>query len=298
VIVVNTYAIGGCLAAAVTPLTDGGDRVDEAAIQPLTDFLAGAGLDGLLAMGTTGEGILLGPEERRRVTDRFVAAAGGRLRVIAHCGAQTTRETAALSEHAAAAGADAVAVIAPPYFPLDGAAILAHLTAAGRACAPLPFFVYEFEARSGYSVPPHVVEELRERLPNLAGLKVSDAPWERLAPYLVEGLAVFVGAETLIQRGMANGAAGAVSALATALPELVIAAVRGARPDASERCGAARGALQRFPFQAALKRLLARRGVPLEGAVRAPLRQLTAAEEAEFERVADEVLGLAVASAG
>ena len=289
--------ISGCLAAAVTPLAGGGERVDEAAIQPLTDFLAGAGLDGLLAMGTTGEGILLTTEERRRVIERFVAAAGGRLPVIAHCGAQTTRETVALSAHAAEAGADGVAVIGPPYFPLDGPAILDHLTAAGRACAPLPFFVYEFEARSGYAVAPSVIEELRGRLPNLAGLKVSDAPWEKLAPYLVEGLAVFVGAETLVQRGMASGAAGAVSALATALPELVIAAVRGTRPDASERCGAARDALQRFPFQAALKRLLVRRGVPIDGAVRAPLRQLTAAEEADFDRVAEEVLELVAAPA-
>jgi dihydrodipicolinate synthase/N-acetylneuraminate lyase len=287
-----THPIAGCLAAAVTPLTDGGDRLDEAAIQPLTDFMASAGLDGLLAMGTTGEGILLTVEERRRVTDLFVAAAGGRLKVVAHCGAQTTRDTVALAEHAAGAGADGVAVIGPPYFALDDAAILAHFEAAGRACAPLPFYVYEFAARSGYAVPLPVIHELRSRLPNLAGLKVSDAPWERLAPYLIEGLSIFVGAETLIQRGVRHGAVGAVSALAAALPELVIAAVRDARPDASERCGAARDALQGFPFHAALKRLLACRGVPMSGAVRAPLRGLSAAEEQAFGQTASELLGL------
>ena len=289
-----THAISGCLAAAVTPLADGGDRLDEAAFQPLTDFMAGAGLAGLLAMGTTGEGILLAADERRRVTERFVEAAGGRLKVVAHCGAQTTRETAALAEHAAGAGADGVAVIGPPYFALDDAAILEHFAAAGRACAPLPFYVYEFAARSGYAVPVHVIESLRGRLPNLAGLKVSDAPWERLAPYLLDGLSVFVGAETLIQRGMAHGAAGAVSALAAALPELVLDAVRDARPDASERCGAARDAIQRFPFHAALKRLLIRRGVAITGDVRGPLRPFTAEEEVAFEAVAAEQLsGLA-----
>lgn len=285
-----THPIAGCLAAAVTPLTDGGDRLDEGAVQPLADFMAGAGLDGLLAMGTTGEGILLTAAERRRVTELFVAAAAGRLKVIAHCGAQTTRDTAALAEHAARAGADGVAVIGPPYFALDDAAILEHFTAAGRACAPLPFYVYEFAARSGYAVPVPVIEELRSRLPNLAGLKVSDAPWERLAPYLIEGLAIFVGAETLIQRGMAHGAVGAVSALAAALPELVLDAVRNARPDASERCGVARDAIQRFPLQAALKRLLARRGVAMTGDVRGPLRQLTAEEERAFEAVVTEQL--------
>jgi dihydrodipicolinate synthase/N-acetylneuraminate lyase len=291
----TTHPISGCLAAAVTPLADGGDRLDEGAFQPLTDFLAGAGLDGLLAMGTTGEGLLLTTAERTRVTERFVEAAGGRLRVVAHCGAQTTRDTAALAEHAARAGADGVAVIGPPYFPLDDAAILEHFTAAGRACAPLPFYLYEFAARSGYAVPVRVIEELRGRLPNLAGLKVSDAPWERFAPYLIEGLSIFVGPETLIQQGMAHRAVGAVSALATALPELVRDAVRDARPDASERCGAARDALQRFPFHAALKRLLVRRGVAMTGDVRGPLRQLTSEEERAFEAVVAEVTpGMAV----
>jgi dihydrodipicolinate synthase/N-acetylneuraminate lyase len=286
-----THPITGCLAAALTPLRDGGDWLDEAAFQPLTDFMAGAALDGLLAMGTTGEGILLTVAERRRVTELFVEAAGGRLKVVAHCGAQTTRDTAVLAEHAARAGADGVAVIGPPYFALDDAAILEHFTAAGRACAPLPFYVYEFAARSGYAVPVHVIEQLRVRLPNMAGLKVSDAPWERFAPYLIEGLSVFVGPETLIQRGMERGAVGAVSALAAALPELVLDAVRDARPDASERCRAARDAIQRFPLHAALKRLLVRRGVAMTGDVRGPLRQLTAEEEPAFEAVAAEQLG-------
>ena len=285
-----TRPITGCLAAAVTPLAGGGERLDEVAFQPLTDFLAGAGLDGLLAMGTTGEGLLLTVAERRRVTELFVEAAAGRLTVVAHCGAQTTRDTAALAEHAAGAGADGVAVIGPPYFPLDDAAILEHFTAAGRACAPLPFYVYEFAARSGYAVPVPVLERLRARLPNLAGLKVSDAPWERFAPYLIEGLSIFVGPETLIQRGMRHGAVGAVSALATALPELVLDAVHDARPDASERCEAARNALQRFPFHATLKGLLVRRGVAMTGDVRGPLRRLTPEEEPAFEAVAAEQL--------
>ena len=64
-----------------------------------------------------------------------------------HVGAQTTRDTVALAEHAAEAGADGVAVIAPPYFALDEAELLAHFEAAARACEPLPFYLYEFVAR-------------------------------------------------------------------------------------------------------------------------------------------------------
>ncbi|HET7309237.1 MAG TPA: dihydrodipicolinate synthase family protein, partial [Actinomycetota bacterium] len=60
----------GAIAAAVTPLADGGGNLDEDAIGPLTRFLAERGIDGVLACGTTGEGILLSVPERRRVAER------------------------------------------------------------------------------------------------------------------------------------------------------------------------------------------------------------------------------------
>jgi len=275
--------IKGALAAAVTPFRDGGAELDEDAFGPLAEFLAAGRLDGILAMGTTGEGILLSVAERRRVTDAFVEACVGRLDVAVHCGAQTTADTVALAEHAAAAGATAVAVIGPPYFQLDDEALLAHFRAAAEACAPTPFYVYEFARVSGYAVPVRVVERLREAAPNLVGMKVSDAPFERLEPYLIEGLDVFVGAESLIGAGMRRGARGSVSALATAFPELVAAAVREPGADRSARLGELRDGLEAFPRHAALKRVLALRGVPVREEVRAPLRGLTDEERERLD---------------
>jgi dihydrodipicolinate synthase/N-acetylneuraminate lyase len=270
----------GALAAALTPLRDAGEALDEAGVGPYVDFLAAGGVDGLLALGTTGEGFLLPVEQRRRAAQLFVEAAAGRLQVAVHCGAQSTWDTVELAAHAADIGADAVAVMAPPYFPLDDDELLAHLAAAARAAAPTPFYVYEFAARSGYAVPIAVLEQLRESAPNFRGLKVSDTPWERFAPYLLEGLDVFVGPEALIPQGLAAGAAGAVSALASAFPELVSAAVRN--PDGAD-LGPVRTALERFPLQAAAKIVVASRGVPMEPDVRRPLRTLTDEERTELE---------------
>ena len=207
-------------------------------------------------MGTTGEGILLSSDERRRVTDLFVAACSGRLDVAVHCGAQTTADTVALAEHAASAGADAVAVIGPPYFQLDDAALLAHFAAAAAACAPTPFYVYEFAKVSGYAVPVPVMERLREAAPNLAGMKVSDSPFDEVEPYLLESLDIFIGAEGLIGAGMERGARGSVSALATAFPELVGAAVRDPSAERSAQLSELREGLEAFPRHAALKRIL------------------------------------------
>jgi dihydrodipicolinate synthase/N-acetylneuraminate lyase len=273
----------GAIAAAVTPLRDG--AFDGAAVPPYVDFLAGHGLDGVLALGTTGEGVLFSPKERREIVTAFVAAAKGRLQVAVHVGAQTTHDTVALAEHAAAAGADAVAVIAPPYFALDEEELLAHFEAAALACAPVSFYLYEFAARSGYAIPLPLIERLRERAPNLVGLKVSDSPWERLKPYLLDGLDVFVGPEALVARGIAAGAAGAVSGLAGSFPDAVVPLVREPTPERAQTAGALRAELERFPFHAASKAALALRGVQVGPDVRAPLRGLTEAEQAEVEQI-------------
>ena len=258
----------GALAAAVTPLRDDGAALDEDAFRPYLDFLAAGGLDGILALGTTGEGILLSAAERRRAAELFLE---GPLPVIVHAGAQTTAETVALAEHAAASGAAGVAVIGPPYYPLDEEALLEHFAAAARAAAPLPFYVYEFKARSGYAVPVAVIERLRDAVANLAGLKVSDRPLEAVQPYLLEGLDVFVGAEDLLP---VEGAAGTVSGLASVFPERVVSL---------EGVGELRAALDRFPFQAAAKYVLGRRGVRVRDDVRAPLRRLTDHEKRELD---------------
>jgi dihydrodipicolinate synthase/N-acetylneuraminate lyase len=273
----------GALAAAVTPLRAG--RLDAGAVGPYVDFLTGHGVDGLLALGTTGEGVMFPPAHRMEIAQSFLEVAGGRIQVAVHAGAQTTHDTVALAEHAAAAGADAVAVIAPPYFALGQKELLAHFAAAAAACAPVPFYLYEFEARSGYPIPLPVIEQLRERAPNLAGMKVSDSPWERLEPYLIEGLDVFVGAESLLERGLAAGAAGAVSGLAGSFPDAVVPLVRRPTAEAGERATALRAELQRFPFHAASKAALGFRGVPVRPEVSAPLRGLTDAERAEVERI-------------
>ena len=273
--------IKGALAAALTPLRDGGASLDEEAFEPYLDFLSEGGLDGILALGTTGEGILLSRAERARATELFLAAAYDRLTVAVHCGAQTTADTVALAAHAARAGAAAVAVIGPPYYRLDAAALLEHFRLAAEACAPTPFYLYEFEAASGYSIPLEVVEMLRDVAPNLAGLKVSDSPFDKVEPYLIEGLDVFVGAEALLHDGLAAGAAGAVSGLAAAFPADVAELVREPSPGGAKRLGEMRAVIERFPRHAALKLVVSRRGVPLREDVRAPLRALTPAEREE-----------------
>lgn len=277
----------GALAASVTPLRDGGASLDEDAFEPLVAFLAASELDGILACGTTGEGILLSVEERRRAAELFLAARPDGFVVAVHCGAQTTADTVSLARHAAEAGADAVAAIGPPYFAFDQDSLFAHFRSAADACAPVPFYLYEFAARSGYDIPIPVIERLREAVPNLAGLKVSDRPFEKVEPYLIDGLDALIGSEPLVLQGLERGAVGTVSGLAAAFPEVIAALAHEHSREANRIVVMLRDRLSRVPFHASLKVLLAARGVPVREDVRAPLRTLSEEERSEVLRVLD-----------
>ena len=101
---------------------------------------------------------------------------------------------------------------------------------------------------------------------------MSDSPFDKVRPYLVDGLDLFVGAEALIGEGLAAGAAGAVSGLASAFPDVVVEAVRTGD---STRAGELRALLDRYQRLAALKAVVASKGVPIREDMRAPLRALS-----------------------
>lgn len=267
------------IVAAVTPLHPDGASVDLEGIRPYVAFLESNGADGVFACGTTGEGILLSLEERQAAAEAFRQALSGDL--VVHAGAQTTADTCVLAAHAREIGADAVAVIPPPYFPLDAEALTAHFVAAARAAAPLPFFCYAFTARSGYPLPVDVIRRIGESVENLAGLKVSESPFERVEPYLELGLPVLIGNEPLLPQGIAAGAIGTVSGMASAFPDVVRDCLD--RADA-EPLAELRAAMETSgQFIAAAKHVLTMRGVGVSTGMRAPLRALTSAEASALE---------------
>lgn len=283
------------IVAAVTPLGDGGAALDVDAVAPYVGFLESHGADGVFACGTTGEGVLLSLDERLRAAEAFRAATSGVL--IVHGGAQTTDDTVTLAAHAREIGADGVAVIPPPYFPLDDDALTAHFVAAAAAAAPLPFYCYAFTARSGYPLPVSVIRRIAESVDNLAGLKVSESPFERVEPYLELGLPVLIGNEPLIGAGLTRGALGTVSGMAAAFPDVVREALDAGDAVSMDRLRALREAMEASgQFIASAKHALGLRGVRVGPAMRAPLRALSAVESEALERSLSQ-LGLVPATA-
>ena len=143
--------------------------------------------------------------------------------------------------------------------------------AAAAACAPLPFYLYAFSARSGYPITPAVVERVRERSPNLAGMKVSEGTIEVVAAFIDLELPVFVGSERLLPRALTLGAAGSVSGLASVHPAAVAALLHEPSDANLERVKTLRAELEHGTLIANAKRELARQGVPIRPDVRRPL---------------------------
>ena len=112
------------------------------------------GISGLFAFGTTGEWPLLTEAEHTAGARVLAQQARGRVPVIVHAGAHGTEQAVRLALGAREAGADAVSLISPPFFPLDEEALLRHFTAVARAVAGFPVFLYNIPEYAGNDLSP------------------------------------------------------------------------------------------------------------------------------------------------
>jgi 4-hydroxy-tetrahydrodipicolinate synthase len=226
--------------ALLTPYDDGG-APDAGALQAHVDLLVEAGVDALMPSGTTGEAALLADDEVAAVVRATVAAADGRVPVLAHVGRPGTATTLALARRALADGAAAVAAVVPYYYMASDDQIRGHY---GALMDALDAPVY------AYTIPSHTHRELEpallERLigDGLAGLKDSTKSAERHREYQAAvaaaggPFALFTGTSTLVLEAVSGGSAGAVLALANLHPEECVAladAIRAGRDDEAER---------------------------------------------------------------
>jgi dihydrodipicolinate synthase/N-acetylneuraminate lyase len=148
----------GVLPALITPFTDDGTAIDAEALAANVERLIAAGAGGLVPGGSTGEFTTLTNAERRQLTEVTVAAAAGRVPVVAGTGALSTRETVELSVHAEQAGAAAVMIVPPFYDPLPWRELLAHYAAVADAI-DIPIMYCNLPSATGQTL---TAEQLRE----------------------------------------------------------------------------------------------------------------------------------------
>jgi 4-hydroxy-2-oxoglutarate aldolase len=157
------------------------------------------GLDGVVVAGSTGEAPLLDPDEHRRAVAWTREATPQGKWLIAGTGAESTRQAIALTKGAAEAGADAVLVRPPSYFPAVAARALANYYRAIADASPIPVLVYNIPKYTHVQLPPELLQELSTHA-RVVGVKDSSGDLKNLAAYreAAPQWAVFVGSGSLL----------------------------------------------------------------------------------------------------
>jgi 4-hydroxy-tetrahydrodipicolinate synthase len=157
---------GSCVALP-TPFRYG--TVDFPALERLCHRQIDHGTAALVPCGTTGEAPLLSPGEHHRVIAATVAAAAGRVPVIAGAGSNSTETSIALARSAELAGAQALLCVAPYYLKPTQTGLIAHFSAIHDAVG-LPIILYDVPSRTACPIADATIKRLAE-LPRIVGLK-------------------------------------------------------------------------------------------------------------------------------
>jgi len=219
----------GVIPALFTPFNED-ESINERALRDHVEWLVGHGVQGLFVCGSSGEGPLMSPDERRRVVELVVEQVAGRVPVMVHVGTADTRTAVALAKHAASVRAAAVSSVPPYYYAPDVEAAFRHWRAIGEA-TDLPLFVYHIPKLINLgSLAPFLDEVLK--LPHIAGLKFTDTDYHQMLSLIdMSGgrLIVLSGYDEDALAGLAMGASGIIGTTYNILPEIFIGIYRAVR---------------------------------------------------------------------
>ena len=220
----------GTITALVTPFAQDGS-VDYGALKALVDWQCESGVEGICAVGTSGESPTLSHEEHHKVVDEIVRNAAGRVKIVAGTGANSTSEAVSLTKAAiSSGGADATLQVTPYYNKPNPEGLYRHFMTV--ADLGLPVVLYNVPGRSGREIPLDVVVRLA-RHPNVVAIKEAAGSVDRVSAIkrLLPDFTVLSGDDSLALPMISVGAAGVISVASNVIPremgDFVRAAMRG-----------------------------------------------------------------------
>lgn len=285
----------GVYSVLPTPFSDDGD-LDEASLRRVVDLFIEKGVNGLTALGVTGEVARLEERERTRVLEIVVAQAAGRVPVVAGTTADGTRTCIGYSRRAKSIGASAV-MVSPPRLPkLNSEFVRRHYMTLAES-VDVPIVIQDYPPISGFAMEPPLLARLAREIPAARTIKLEDPPTPFKTARILEladGVAIRIfgglGGVFLLEE-LISGATGAMTGFA--FPEILIRIVtefRAGRVDAAADLFYRTVPLMRFESQEGIgmairKEFLRRRGALTSASTRAPAGTLDPATSAALERV-------------
>jgi 4-hydroxy-tetrahydrodipicolinate synthase len=208
----------GTFTALVTPFRNEAIAFD--ALEKLIENQIAAGINGLVAVGTTGESPTLSHNERESVIQKCVELAKGRCTVLAGTGSYSTREAVEATRRAEALGANGALVVAPYYNKPSQEGLFQHFKAIADATS-LPIVLYNIPGRCGVDIGPDTVLRLADACKNIVSIKEAGGSVDRVSQLrggLPESFTILSGDDSLTLPFMAVGAAGVVSVASNLFP--------------------------------------------------------------------------------
>ncbi len=213
----------GTYTAIVTPFnTDG--SVDYGALRDFVQWQLANDVDGLVSVGTTGESPTLDVHEHIKVIATTVEAAGGKGRIIAGTGANSTAEAIELTRAVLGAGVDATLQVTPYYNKPNAEGLYRHFSAVAEL--GLPVVLYNVPGRAGREIPLDVVVRLAAN-PNIAAIKEAAGSVDRVSAIRDAcELTVLSGDDSLTLPMISVGASGVISVASNVIPKEMSTLVR------------------------------------------------------------------------
>jgi len=287
----NRRPFTGAFTALVTPFRDGAVAYDE--MRKLVEFQIRCGINGLVPVGTTGESPTLDHQEHREVIRCVIAAARGRVPVIAGTGSNSTHEALELTKHAHEDGADAMLVVAPYYNRPTQEGLFRHFAAIAEA-TDRPIVLYSIPGRCGIEISVGVIERLRAKYAHVNHVKEAGGSVDRvdqIKQACGDAVTVLSGDDSLTLPFMAVGAKGVISVASNLLPrEITKLAALALANDFAKAAALHRKLYPVFKAifiesnPAPIKAAVARAGLISSAEVRAPLCELSTASAQALDK--------------
>jgi len=219
----KTAIFEGTATAIVTPMKDD-LSVDYEALGRLIDFQLDAGVNAIVAVGTTGESATLEFPEQTEVIRFTVQRVAGRVPVIAGAGTNNTLHVLENVRNACEAGADALLVVTPYYNKATQNGLIAHFTAVADTSS-VPVILYNVPGRTGCNLLPATVAKLAEH-PNIAAIKEASGNMDQVVELIAkcsDKLDIYSGEDALTVPIMSMGGKGVISVVSNAAPKETVA---------------------------------------------------------------------------
>ncbi|CDX35522.1 Dihydrodipicolinate synthase [Mesorhizobium plurifarium] len=290
-------ALKGVLSAIVTPFTSDGEQIDEKTLRKLIDQNIADGVDGFVPAGGTGEFSVLSHQERLRLVEIVAEQTAGRVAVLAHTGATSSREAIALSKHAERAGATAIMLATPYYEPIGLEEAFAYYAGVADATS-LPICAYNFPPATGLHLDVDFLVRLASEIPQVKFVKDSSANLAQMNTLLYDHsdkITFFNGEDILMLPALMLKAPGTVMGIANFMAPALAKLHRCAQEeDAATTVAIWRQInpiiriLGSGPYNSGVKAACEILGLPV-GQVRAPIRPYSAAQVEKLKEALSKI---------